>query len=258
MISSILRSARQALTLIRTRFSLLGPILVMVFVEYFADRMQELLSIGELSPWQLWQRVVFGQWRLLLFVLAVAVLVKSAFLLFSNEDISLGFQGEGVARYRKILTTRPVWYYLLNAGFTAAWYVAFFALATALIVVSTAIGDEAWEWLFVMTGFVLLWPIYYAGVSVAAFLIAMCKHQLIAPGSWRGFLRQHYGKLYVFFAIRSAVELVVLVGGPAYLILNVEAPRIRDGAILLLVAVFTLFTRSASVAFAKMIYEARR
>ena len=258
MISTIARSAKQAASLIRGRVSLLGPILVMVFVEFAADHTQQLLTIGELSPRQLWEKLVFEKWALLLIVLAVAVLLKSAFLLISSEDISLGFLGHGVGRYRHIVTRSPVKYYLINAGFTALWYAVFFSLASVLVLTASLIGDPAWEWLFVFVGFITGWPVYYAGVSVAAILIALRKHGIIAPGEWQAFLGRNLGSLYVFFAVRSVAELVVLVGGPALLILYVESQTIRNAAILLLVGVFTLFTRSATVAFTRLIYGLTR
>jgi hypothetical protein len=226
----------------------------MVGVERIVDQQSRTFGLRQMSPWDAWNYIAIENWITLLVLLFIAATMKAAFVLFSNEDINLGFEGHGRERYQKIFRNISLPHYLGYCLFTAGWYLIFFILGTALVLLSRFIGRPMHAWIFVGIGFVLLWPIFYAGLSLAAFVFAMLKHRLIKVDAWQSVLRRNYVRLYLFYAMRSAVDAACLIGGPALLATYVSNILVRYTALILLLGFSVLLIRSTAIAFKRSLF----
>lgn len=254
MLAELGKAAHKASTLVRKRLSLLVPMIVMIVVERIFDQHNPAQLIDWSSPWIAWQRLVLDNGHALLILLLVVSTVKAAFVLFSNEDIGLGFDGRGRERYSAILGLKAAKYYFAYFAFTSLWYLFFFLLGTAIVLVSRGFESEIVAWAIVVASFIVLWPAFYIGLSLSAFQIAMQKHGLLAPGAWRKVVKRNFVALYLFYTIRSIVDLTCLVGGPAVAVVLISDVALRYVTLLAYLAVAVLLIRATSIAYKRALF----
>lgn len=182
----------------------------------------------------------------------VGVVVKSVFVLFTNDDVYNALQGKkSLERYREQIRISQIWsYYAAFAAILLSWNAAFFVLGASIILLFDALFASSFlKWFFTLGAAVFLWPIYYSGVSILALLTIMKKNQYVPRRHPVTVIKSNFTKIYVAYALRSILDFGIVLGVPYLILLVLGRSLIGILATVILVGVGLVFFRAAALAF---------
>lgn len=182
-------------------------------------------------------------------IVGTLVVTKMVFAFYSNLRLNVHFENSsGMLPYGFRLTSfaKFVWFYLL-------WHLAFSCLALSIIFVGDYALEAKAQWAFVMLGFAIAFPIYYAGISLAAFFYSSTVCLL---GYRRALerLRLCRDRILIFYVARCIAELSVFVALPVLILRHSTASLTLIGGYIVVAATFGLLVRCMSVAFKRDIF----
>lgn len=245
------RSIQDAAILLLKNASVAVPVAVFIVLEKLVSKgnqaSQKLsldIRLGDFIEPMLSPAFILG------FVLLLTL--KAASILFTNTDMYFAFSGEK-NRLKSVLKKIKALDYALYYGLSLAWYVAFaiFAYSGSIFLYDLLGIRLVYANLTMLFIFALLFPIFYAGLSVFPFVLVL--HRL-------GIKRRKIDfpvslQLYRFYALRSVIDLF-FVGVVPLAIFRLEISYwIKLLLVLCFSILITTFIRTVSIRYKSFLFD---
>lgn len=239
------RSIHDAAILLLKNASVAVPVAVFIVLEKLASsgsQASQKLSLDVRLDELIWS--MLSPAFILGFVLLLTL--KAASILFTNTDMYFAFSGEK-NRLKSVLAKVKALDYVLYYGLSLAWYAAFAVVAySGSIFLYDFLGiRHVFANVSMLLIFALLFPIFYAGLSVFPFVLVL--HRL-------GIQRRKIDfpitlQLYRFYALRSVIDLLFVGALPLAIFRMDVADWIKLLLVLFLSILMTTFIRTMSIRY---------
>ena len=243
------QSVRDAFSLLVRHATVAVPVAIFVLLERTATTGSSLLNGLSLDTrLDTVVHTLFSVSFLAAFALLLAVKVIS--IMFTNSDMYFAFAGREnrlKAVVREIKFTDYLAYYLM----AAIWYgaFAFVALGGAHLLYDLIKFEVRWANVVLLVVFVILFPVFYAGLSVFPFL-TLLRRLKVTP---RRFDLPICVELYKFYSLRSLLDITFVAALPIG-IFRIEAPYwVRLGIVLVCSIGFAAFMRTVSIRYKSLL-----